>query len=41
MERRRAEEGREALLLSEQDARFAAEEANRLKDEFLSTVSHE
>src|SRR5262245_42423148 len=32
---------RQQLLASEQDARRAAEEANRLKDEFLSTVSHE
>jgi signal transduction histidine kinase/CheY-like chemotaxis protein len=32
---------RQQLLASEQDARHAAEEANRLKDEFLSTVSHE
>ena len=29
------------LLASERDARRSAEEANRLKDEFLSTVSHE
>jgi signal transduction histidine kinase/CheY-like chemotaxis protein len=32
---------RQQLLASEQDARCAAEDANRLKDEFLSTVSHE
>ncbi len=32
---------RERLLASEQDARRAAEDANRLKDEFLATVSHE
>jgi signal transduction histidine kinase/ActR/RegA family two-component response regulator len=32
---------RQQLLASEQDARRAAEDANRLKDEFLSTVSHE
>src|SRR5262249_7258726 len=32
---------RQELLASERDARRAAEEANRLKDEFLSTVSHE
>ena len=32
---------RQQLLVSEQDARRAAEDANRLKDEFLSTVSHE
>ena len=29
------------LLRSEQEARLRAEEANRIKDEFLSTVSHE
>jgi signal transduction histidine kinase len=32
---------RQQLLASEQAARRAAEDANRLKDEFLSTVSHE
>src|SRR5215475_6583769 len=32
---------RRQLLASEQDARRAAEDASRLKDEFLSTVSHE
>src|SRR5215813_12115680 len=32
---------RQQLLAREQDARRAAEDANRLKDEFLSTVSHE
>src|SRR5499426_4604424 len=32
---------RQQLLASEQDARRAAEDANRLKDEFLSTISHE
>jgi signal transduction histidine kinase/CheY-like chemotaxis protein len=36
-----AEAKRQQLLISEQDARHAAEDANRLKDEFLSTVSHE
>jgi signal transduction histidine kinase len=36
-----AEAKRQQLLVSEQDARRAAEDANRLKDEFLSTVSHE
>jgi len=36
-----AEARRQQLLVSEQDARLAAENANRLKDEFLSTVSHE
>jgi PAS domain S-box-containing protein len=47
-ERKRAQEAlrahqqeREALLLREQRARRDAEEANRLKDEFLATVSHE
>jgi signal transduction histidine kinase len=32
---------RQHLLASEQEARKTAEDANRLKDEFLSTVSHE
>jgi PAS domain S-box-containing protein len=40
-ERRRIEHERESLLRSEQDARKEAEEADRLKDEFLATVSHE
>jgi PAS domain S-box-containing protein len=40
-ERRRAEEEREQLLLSEQAAREAAEVANRMKDEFLAVLSHE
>ncbi|WP_437517842.1 ATP-binding protein [Sorangium sp. So ce1099] len=40
-ERKRSEEGRAALLASERRARSQAEEANRLKDEFLATVSHE
>ncbi len=39
--RRRAEEERRDLLLREQQARRRAEEANRIKDEFLSTLSHE
>lgn len=40
-ERKRAEAEREALLRREQRLREQAEEANRLKDIFLSTVSHE
>jgi len=40
-ERKRAEEERERLLMREQEARREAEEASRLKDEFLATVSHE
>jgi PAS domain S-box-containing protein len=39
--RKRAEEERRELLLREKEARLRAEEANRMKDEFLSTVSHE
>jgi signal transduction histidine kinase len=40
-EQKMAEEYRERLLAHEQDLRAAAESANRLKDEFLSTLSHE
>ncbi len=40
-ERKRAEAERAKLLEREQEARQQAEEANRIKDEFLATVSHE
>ncbi|MFL6274699.1 MAG: ATP-binding protein [Blastocatellia bacterium] len=40
-ERKRVEQAREELLEREQAARAQAEEASRLKDEFLATVSHE
>jgi PAS domain S-box-containing protein len=40
-ERKRSEQERERLLALEQKARRQAEEANRLKDDFLATVSHE
>jgi PAS domain S-box-containing protein len=40
-ERKLAEAERERLLRTEQELRFAAEEANRLKDEFLAIMSHE
>jgi PAS domain S-box-containing protein len=39
--RKRADEERERLIAREEAARRAAEEANRLKDDFLATVSHE
>jgi PAS domain S-box-containing protein len=39
--RKEAEEDRAALLIRERDARQHAEEADRLKDEFLATLSHE
>jgi signal transduction histidine kinase/ActR/RegA family two-component response regulator len=40
-ERRRSEEHREALLVSERAARSEAERATHLKDEFVATLSHE
>ena len=40
-DRIRAEKELERLLASEKDARAQAEQANRLKDEFLAVVSHE
>ena len=39
--RQRAIEERDQLLLLEQEARLAAETANRTKDEFLAMVTHE
>ena len=39
--RQAAEEERAKLLVREQNARRQAEEANRIKDEFLATLSHE
>ncbi len=39
--REKAEKERAALLVRERDARKHAEEADRLKDEFLATLSHE
>jgi PAS domain S-box-containing protein len=40
-DRKRAEEERSELLARERDLRRRAEEADRLKDEFLATLSHE
>jgi PAS domain S-box-containing protein len=40
-DRKLSEQQRDLLLVSEKEAREAAERASRLKDEFLSTVSHE
>ena len=40
-ERKQAERELERLLASEKEARAQAEEASRLKDEFLAVVSHE
>jgi PAS domain S-box-containing protein len=40
-ERKRVEHERASLLEREQAARAAAENASRLKDEFLATISHE
>ncbi|WP_169796626.1 PAS domain-containing protein [Chondromyces crocatus] len=40
-EQKRLEAERNRLLVREQQARAAAEEANELKDQFLATVSHE
>ena len=39
--RKKAEEQRDQLLMSERSARSEAERASRMKDEFLSTLSHE
>jgi two-component system NtrC family sensor kinase len=39
--RKRADEERERIRAREEAARSMAEEANRLKDDFLATVSHE
>ena len=39
--RKQAEEAKEILFVKEQSARHEAEQANRVKDEFLAAVSHE
>ena len=41
LERKRVQEEREQLLANEHESREQAEEANRLKDEFLAIMSHE
>jgi PAS domain S-box-containing protein len=41
IERKRAEEERNALLTREQEARREAEAASQLKDDFLAMISHE
>lgn len=41
LERKQVEEEREQLLSREHELRHSAEEANRLKDEFLAIMSHE
>src|SRR4030095_8406830 len=40
-EARDAEEGRETLLATEHAGRMRAEDADRVKDEFVATLSHE
>jgi signal transduction histidine kinase/CheY-like chemotaxis protein len=41
LERRRLEQERDALLISERAARLEAERTSRVKDEFVATLSHE